>query len=180
MKKRSILLSLLMIGLIAALITTATTAVVTDTVTSTSNVFTAGVVDLTADGGCDEDAAPYGGPCNIGVVAFNIGTGSQANLKPGASISHDFTVASDGSLPFTYAVTLTKDAGTLWTCSAAIVTATSSVTAAGADTVANAIPSSAAAQNETVRVTVSMPLAAGNTCQGVSGQLTVTFVATQS
>jgi predicted ribosomally synthesized peptide with SipW-like signal peptide len=180
--KKSILISLMVIGAVAAMITAATSASFTDTVTSQNNQFTAGVLDLALTDGttCDEIAPPYGGPCDVGTVSFTVGTGTQSNLKPGDSISHDFTVKNSGTLGFTYAVTLTPDAGAIWTCSSSAVTKTQSVTASGSDSTANAIPDSTAAQNETVRVTVSMPLAADNTCQGATGKLEVKFVATQS
>jgi predicted ribosomally synthesized peptide with SipW-like signal peptide len=175
--KKSILLSLLVIGVVASLVVASSGAVFSDTVTSSGNTFTTGHVDLTVDTLCDEAAAPYGGPCDIGTVAFS---GTPLNLKPGDSVSHDFVIANSGSLGFTY-VTTPSTTGALWTCDATDPpTVTVSVTANGADGTPLTIPSSAAAQNETVRVVVALPAAAGNGCQGVSGALTLTFVATQS
>jgi len=178
--KRSILLSLLVIGAVAALITAATAASFTDEVTSNGNTFTAGTVNLSADTLCKNEPAvgnPIGGPCNIGTVTF---TGA-GNLKPGDSVYHDFTVANEGSLGFTYATTIVNLSGAIFTCDGTYpVTVT--ITGGGtAHPLGNGTGSIASlASSQTVRVTVAMPADAGNGCQAKTGQFDVRFVATQS
>jgi predicted ribosomally synthesized peptide with SipW-like signal peptide len=178
--KRSILLSLLVIGAVAALITAATAASFTDEVTSNGNTFTAGTVNLSADTLCKNEPVvgnPIGGPCNIGIVTF---TGA-GNLKPGDSVYHEFTVANEGSLGFSYATTIVNKSGDIFACDSpnyATVTITGGGTAhplgAGTGSIA------ASGSSQTVRVTVELPPAAGNDCQGDTGQFDVKFVATQS
>lgn len=91
MKKRSILISMLVIGVVAALIAAATTATFSDQVTSTSNSFKAGTLSLVATGAtntCDRsgnaaglhgaDATAVGGGndaagadgCDLGAITF--------------------------------------------------------------------------------------------------------------
>lgn len=179
--KRSILLSLMVIGAVAALITAATSATFTDQVTSTANTFTAGTVNLTADGNCPDAGTTTG--CSYSAVNFTMPAGG---LMPGQSVHHDYTIANAGSLNFTYATTTTPHApgsgANIWTCnsSAVSVVVTGGDDAAGGGSINGSGATTGSKTPDTVTVTVSMPLAADNSCQGATGTLDVVFTATQA
>lgn len=124
MKKRSILISMLVIGVVAALIAAATTATFTDRVTSTGNDFKAGTLLMqitgtqndcagrvyggdTAESG-EESATNGGGAadgnigCDAGKLTFtadanNAGTDAN-NMAPGDSFTADYTIENVGTL----------------------------------------------------------------------------------
>ena len=78
---KKILISLLAIGVVAAVAIGATIAYFSDTETSIGNTFTAGVLDLNVDGG------------NTNVVKFNV-----ANMRPGNQPKGSYILANVGSI----------------------------------------------------------------------------------
>jgi predicted ribosomally synthesized peptide with SipW-like signal peptide len=124
MKKRSILISMMVIGVVAALIAAATTATFSDQVTSNGNTFTAGTLYMSVDAGTANDcgtrvgavgkfgadATPTsttsGGPdagaltgCDIGKASFTIGSG--ANTAGATCQAPDGTTNVGGLAPGT-------------------------------------------------------------------------------
>ncbi|HKS91570.1 MAG TPA: SipW-dependent-type signal peptide-containing protein [Tepidiformaceae bacterium] len=88
MKKRSILISMLVIGVVAALIAAATTATFSDQVTTGTNTFTAGTLYMSVNNQCDR-AGTTGGTGNWAGSVGNYGTdatavagGPDANANP--------------------------------------------------------------------------------------------------
>src|SRR5215510_8067341 len=100
--KRSILLSFLVLGAVAAMISAATSATFSDSVTSNGNTAAAGTLFLSVDGNCgkagDTQARTKGADsaCVRGTAA------TFTNMKPGASAqTKNFSIRNDGSLPGT-------------------------------------------------------------------------------
>jgi predicted ribosomally synthesized peptide with SipW-like signal peptide len=87
--KRSILLSLMVIGAVAALITAATSAVFSDEVTSTGNTFTSGTLIINIDGQH---------PTESGQLTFS-------DMTPGDYKVQKVHVSNPGTLQLRYAVT---------------------------------------------------------------------------
>lgn len=102
MKKRSILISMLVIGVVAALIAAATTATFSDQVTSTSNSFKAGTLSLVATGAtntCDRSGNAAG---LHGADATAVGGGNDAAGNAGCDL---------GTISFAQVLTAGKSAG---------------------------------------------------------------------
>ncbi len=99
--KRSVFLSLAVIGLVAAMITAATSAVFTDAATSTDNQFNTGTLDIQLkddnEGPADDVSAS---------ITFD-------KMAPGDSVVKPVTVSNPGSLGLRYALgaTSTNDDG---------------------------------------------------------------------
>lgn len=163
--KRSIFLSLLMIGAIAALVTAATSASFSDTVTSEGNTFSAGTLFLSVDANCGlaPDALPRtsgGTSCSRG-VSF-----SASNIKPGdAATTKAIVVRNDGSL-----------GGTLTTVQT--VTYSDGTNCGGSNWTISSVPVSAslaAGSSTTYNASVQLKSTAGNGCQGQSATVDISF-----
>jgi predicted ribosomally synthesized peptide with SipW-like signal peptide len=187
MKKRSILISMLVIGVVASLIVAATSATFTDQVTSNANTFKAGTLLMSVDSHCGDrvyggDATPAvtgttGGAavdgntgCDISTVTF--GSGDQNNMKPGDSVSHGFEVVNNGSL----AGTLSASASTIKVYKADGTTvSTSCVASDWTVTTPTGTAALAAAGSTTQTVSLTLNAEAGNGCQGQIAKVDVTF-----
>jgi len=156
---RKFLTAIFVIGLVATLAGAGVYAVFTDTATNTGNEFTAGTLA-------------------IGLETKSWSTGFD-NMKPGDTVTFTITVRNDGSLPLDYTITtvLTGELITLGSNPCG-------VSAIRVDTAAYTPPETLSVEGggdwkDTVNIDITMPSAAGNTYQGKSGTLTVTFDATQ-
>ncbi len=168
--KKSILLSLMVIGVVAALIATSTMASFSDQVTSNDSSFTAGTIFLSVDDNCgltpDTQARAEGSDtvCARG-VALTVG-----NMKPGdAASTHTFDIRNDGSLAGLLDVTIT--ATPTGTC------------AVGSDWIVSAnVDNQALAAGGTTTYVLSVALdsSAGNECQAESLDVDIVFRIDQS
>ncbi|MBX7112110.1 MAG: M73 family metallopeptidase [Dehalococcoidia bacterium] len=193
--KRSIFLSLAVIGLVASMIAAATGAVFTDTATSTGNQFQTGTLNIKLaddnEGAADDVSASI----------------SFSNMAPGDSVVKPITVSNPGSLGLRYALTSSstnadgKDlkgqivlkvvqvAGT-GSCSAsafsgspaylyngALGAAAFGDVTTGAQTGDRAVAASA---SEVLCLQASLPIATGNAFQGAATTATFTFTAEQT
>jgi predicted ribosomally synthesized peptide with SipW-like signal peptide len=174
--KKSILLSLMVIGAVAAMITAATSASFTDSVTSSSNSFSTKVVDLSLGAGpanCVEAGPSYGGPCTQTTVNTFVGGHGQSDLRPGDTVTFDYTVTNSGTASFTYTAALDGTTGALFTCG----TGGTSVVPSLVGTPTTLAPSA----TQTITAKVVFTSGTGdNDCQGKAGSFAVKFVATQS
>lgn len=163
--KRTVLFSLMMIGLVAVIVTAATSASFTDSVTTNGNSFTAGTVFLSVDANCGHapDAQPRTSgarPCSRG-VSF-----SATKMKPGdPATTKKIVVRNDGSINATLTTTQTvvySDSANCGAANWAISTAPSAAPLAAAGTT-------------TYAASVQLRLAAGNGCQAQSATVNITF-----
>lgn len=122
-RKKSIFLSLAIIGVAATMITAATSAVFTDQVVSTSNQMTAGTLFLSVDGNCGTGDSPTArtdgsGGAGGGTACADSFTWTETvtNMKIGDTASHTFTIVNDGSLAGTLTATPTFSAETPADC----------------------------------------------------------------
>ncbi len=152
---RKFLTAILVIGLVATLAGAGMYAVFTDAATSTGNTFKAGTLD-------------------IGLETKSWSAGFD-NMKPGDTVTFTITVRNDGTLPLEYTITtvLTGELITLGSNPCY-------VSARRVDTAAYSPPESLSVEGggdwkDIVEIDITMPSAAGNTYQGKSGLLTVTF-----
>lgn len=163
--KRTIFLSLLMIGAVAAIVTAATTASFSDTVTSNGNTFVAGTLFLSVDGNCgvspDAQARTSGATtCSRG-VSF-----SASNIKPGDSATTKAIVVKNaGSIAGTLVTTQTVSYSDGTNCGASNWT----ISSAPAST-----PLAAGGQT-TYNASVQLLSSAGNGCQGQSATVNLSF-----
>lgn len=185
MKKRSILISMLVIGVVASLIVAATSATFTDQVTSKSNTFTAGTLYMSVDSLCG--GRTYGGDstpatttsggagvdantgCDVGTVTFT----GQGNMKPGDTVSHNFTVANQGTL----AGTLTASAGTItvYKADGTTLSATCHASDWTVTVPSGSTPLAASPASTTQAVSMMLNSTAGNGCQGAVAKVDITF-----
>ncbi len=168
--KKSILLSLMVIGVVATFIAASTTATFSDEATSNGNSFTAGTIFLSVDDNCgltpDTSARTEGSDtaCVRG-VALTVG-----NMKPGeAASTHTFDIRNDGSLAGLFDVTITATptgacaVGSDWIVSSNV---TGETLAAGGVT--------------TYVLSVALDSSAGNECQAESLDVDIVFRIDQS
>ena len=165
---KKVLLSLMVIGLISALVGGATFAYFTSQATNTNNVFATGTLTIGAS-----------------AAGANVGTMNFANKAPGDSDTYTITVNNLGSLDFKYKVSAAQTAGdaALYAALMAEVKVGSVSKYSGplsglSDVLLNS--SLAAGGNEAVSFTISLPTSAGNALQGKSATMTFTFDATQT
>ncbi len=172
--KKSILLSLMVIGVVATFIAASTTALFSDQVTSNNNAFTTGTIFLSVDDNCgslvaeplESQARTEGSdtPCARGAF-FTV-----TNMKPGqAASTHTFDIRNDGSLAGLLDVTIT--ATPTGTC------------AVGSDWIVSAnVVDQALAAGGTTTYALSVQLAstAGNECQSESLDVDIIFRIDQS
>lgn len=193
--KRSIFLSLAVIGLVAAMITAATGAVFTDTASSTENKFNTGTLDIKLT---DDNEGP------LDDVTASIGF---SNMAPGDSVVKPLTVNNPGSLGLRYALTsASTDAdskalrgqitlkivqvASIGACSASAFSGSPTflyngvLTSAGFGSVTTGAQAGdrplAAAGGEVLCLQASLPIATGNTFQGAATTTTFTFTAEQT
>jgi predicted ribosomally synthesized peptide with SipW-like signal peptide len=111
-RKKSIFLSLVVIGVAATMITAATMAVFTDQVVSTGNQLDAGTILLSVDNNCG--LTPDAGARAAGSGGTGGGTACPAtftwtetvsNMKLGDIASHTFNIENDGTLAGTLSAT---------------------------------------------------------------------------
>ena len=188
MKKRSILISMLVIGVVAALIAAATTATFSDQVTSNGNTFKAGTLYMSVDSQCDRAGqtsvgnfgtdnatpTPTGGrdagndePCSLTDAHF-----TATGMYPGASVNRDYPVSNLGSLKgdLTVTSTVTTDGGTACDGSNFTVDLTNGTQTIAGGTAATPAPN----------VKLTMKDTAGNACQGVTATVNLVFHLVQS
>ena len=163
--KRSILLSLMTVAVVAVFISASTAASFTDSVTSNGNSFTAGTLFLSVDANCGK--APDAQPRVSGAIVCSRGVAfSAANIKPGnAASTKAIVVRNDGSL-----------AGTLTTTQAVVYS--DPVNCGAANWTISAPPAAgpiAAAGTITYNASVQLLAAAGNGCQAQSATVNLTF-----
>lgn len=91
-RKVSVLLSLAVIGVVAALITTTTTALFTDSATSTGNTFATGTLDIKLT---DDSEGP------LDTVSGSI---TYSNMAPGDTAYKPIAVSNAGTLQLRYAM----------------------------------------------------------------------------
>jgi len=96
-RKKSILLSLAVIGAMAALITAATSAVFTDTATSDGNTFGTGTLSILL---ADNDETTPTDPVTASITS--------TDMAPGDVVYGPISVVNDGSLELRYAMTSTS------------------------------------------------------------------------
>lgn len=193
--KRSIFLSLAVIGLVASMIAAATGAVFTDTATSTENQFQTGTLNIKLaddnEGAADDVSASI----------------SFSNMAPGDSVVKPITVSNPGSLGLRYALTSSstnadgKDlkgqivlkvvqvAGT-GSCAAAAFSGSPAYLyngALGAAAFGDVTTGSqagdralASSASEVLCLQASLPIATGNAFQGAATTATFTFTAEQT
>lgn len=163
--KRSIFLSLLMIGAIAALLTAATSASFSDAVTSDSNTFTAGTLFLSVDANCGP--APDSQPRTAGNTSCSRGVSfSASNIKPGdAATTKAIVVRNEGSVGGTLTTTQTVTYSDGTNCGASNWTISSVPASAGL----------AAGASTTYNASVQLKSSAGNGCQGQSATVDISF-----
>jgi predicted ribosomally synthesized peptide with SipW-like signal peptide len=169
--KRSILLSLLVIGAVAALITAATSATFSDSVTSNGNTATAGTLFLSVDNYCgkapDTNARLKGADtaCDRGIAA------TFTNMAPGATAqTKTYAVRNDGSLAGKLNVTQTLVSSDPTGCPVSNWTVSTAPTNV----------SLAAAGTTSYILSVALNTAAGNACQGVTLTINLTFALAQA
>lgn len=148
--KRKLTTSLMTMGLVSALVGGATFAIFTDASTNANNTFKAGTVNVEA------------GAQNYGAIAID-------NMAPGDTIDGSFVVQNVGSLELRFDTSANATGDLFSGANGAIVTITNPT-----DVVVGAGGSA------TVNYTVSLPLAADNTYQDVSGNLSFTVDAEQT
>ncbi|MGE0228674.1 MAG: TasA family protein [Dehalococcoidia bacterium] len=193
--KRSVFMSLAVIGLVAAMITAATSAVFTDAATSTDNTFNTGTLDIQLK---DDNEGPADD------VSASI---TFENMAPGDSVAKPVTVSNPGSLGLRYALTSSStndnkkdladqivlkivkvaDAGS---CGASAFSGSPTYAYNGAlgkaafGDVATGAQSGdrslAAAGSEVLCLQASLPIATGNEFQGAATTTTLTFTAEQT
>ncbi len=172
--KKSILVSLMVVGVMATLIGASTRAVFTDTVTSTGNTFTAGTVDIVANGDADD------------LVTYSFsGTGCPSTMVPGESCTTTVTVTNASStlaVDYTVSASITAgaecdatNAGDDWTVSVGSYTDTTDNS--GVDDTRH-FPAGVA-DSETFVVTVTLNASVDDDCQGASTTASVTINGTQ-
>jgi predicted ribosomally synthesized peptide with SipW-like signal peptide len=157
---KKILVSVMVIGLVAALAGAGLHAIFNDTETSTGNTFTAGTLNI-----------------SLGTTSRSTG---YNNMKPGDTVTFTIIVNSDGSLPLVYTITtsLSGDlAGGSNPCFVSAVRVDGTVKTAPYEDSLSA--SGGADPSDIVEIDITMPFEAGNEYQGKSGTLTVTFTASQ-
>ncbi len=178
MRKKSVLMSAMVLGLVGALIAASTTASFSDQAVSSGNDFAAGTLMMTLDGSCG--TREFGGTATDPGVDLNTGCAvtnsfSASNMTPGgASTSHQFSVVNTGSLP-----------GTLSASAVAVVDAGHPACDPSNFVITQGPLSTTALQansgnTATYDVSVQLALAAPNACQGATGTVTVTFDLVQS
>jgi len=148
--KTRMFMSMMVIALVAALVGGATFAVFTSSSMNANNTFSAGTVEITL-GTETTDAVAMG------------------NMAPGDVVAGSFVVENTGSLELYYVVTPIAGGALFAGANPAFVTVTANengVLAPGA--------------SATVAYTVTLPLAAGNEYQGVSGSLQFDINAVQT
>lgn len=169
--KRSILLSLLVIGAVAAMITAVTTATFTDQVVSEGNQVQAAIIQIAVDGdSCargtgatdlDNNAAGDG-TCQTTAGGFTAST-----LLPGESDEYTFEVENVGNRSGDLSVTISNVVYTPAACGASnwdiSVTSGAPVTALAAGASTN------------VTVEAALLSTAGNVCQNASVEFDVVF-----
>jgi predicted ribosomally synthesized peptide with SipW-like signal peptide len=167
-RKKSIFLSLAIIGVAATMITAATSAVFTDQVVSESNELTAGTLFMSVDNDCGPGDAgtardsggdgTSGTPCSTTTTSFNV-----TNMTPGQAVTNIFDIVNEGTL----AGTLTGTA----VLANEVPTGCFSVTAGG--TLASTPLAVAATVQHTVTVTLLETV--DNDCQAAAADVVVTF-----
>jgi predicted ribosomally synthesized peptide with SipW-like signal peptide len=156
MNGKAILASLLTIGVAATMLGVGTFAYFSDTETSSGNTFTAGTLDIT-----------------LGSATYSM---NILNMKPGDTKTVTLDVNSIGTLPLNYTIT-TSLTGSIMK---GVVDNDPYVSAIRVDSAPYSAPETLSAANgtdnsDTVEVDITLPYAAGNEYQGLSGSLDITF-----
>lgn len=161
--KRSIIMSMLVIGALATLIGAGTWATFTDSGTATGDV-TAGTVNVVLNSDTSDDVE----------LAFEPGTDPEcpANMAFGETCTAALTVANAGSLSVTYAVTVVDSAADCFTSVLDIEAALEA-----GDEEGDADHDAGDSHSGTVTTTLDSDAEA---CQGATNTVTVTVDATQS
>lgn len=151
-------------GSLTAAFVAISTATFTDQVMSENNIFTAGTLFMSVDGECGPPDRTGGGGGAGGGAACSITTAdlSVADLQPGDSASHVFTIVNEGSVAGELSVVATATGD----CFDATVTGPTSTSLAANGEVGD---------ETTATVEVALPLASGNECQGDTSTVEVTF-----
>lgn len=149
-----ILASLLMIGLVLGVAGAGTWAIFSDDASSTGNTFTAGTLDI-----------------STGIVTKSVGFD---NIQPGDTVDITIPVDNVGSLPLKYTIS-TSISGTM--TGGLYDPVVSDITVNGASYVAPQLLDNG--DTDTVVISVTLPLDAGNNYQGTTGILDVVFSAVQ-
>lgn len=154
------MMSLMIIGLVSALVGGATFAIFTDSAVNQNNTFTAGTLDIVLNNDTDDE-----------VTSFNV-----TDIKPGDSGSAIVNVKNNGSLALKYNMTITKNGDLFGGSNPIAITVKNS-----AGTVLNLADfrDLAVGANEDLTVEWSFPSSAGNEYQGKSGTFDLTFNAEQ-
>ncbi len=162
---RKVLFSVMVIAALLALIAGVTYAVFTDQAMSDIEVFSAGTVDIVVDNEVDDDFATTFHEAN-----FSMGTG----WAPGDQTSQTITIDNTGTLDVIYTVYLDYDynPGDIWRCDPNGYNLHVWTTPTDTGVIASG-------NNVQVTLNAEMPLAAGNDCQGATGDLRVTVHAVQ-
>jgi predicted ribosomally synthesized peptide with SipW-like signal peptide len=159
--KRSILLSMVVIGAIAAMVTAGAFSAFSDTATGTGTI-TAATIDVIVDGDADDDV----------VLTF-----SPQNLLPGESSSDSFSVLNNGNRDVHLVATPVVSGGTGGCPNGNLTPVVFSITDTPTDDHGGNIHI-ADGSTETGTVTATLVAGAPEACQGVTFTITVTFVAT--
>jgi predicted ribosomally synthesized peptide with SipW-like signal peptide len=167
--KRSILLSMLVIGAVAAMITAVTTATFTDQVVSEANEVQAGIIQISVDGdSCSrstgatdtDNNADGDGTCKTVAGGF-----TATKLLPGESDEYTFKVENVGNRTGDLTVSIGTPTYTPAACGASnwdisIDDSTHTIAAGG---------------SVNVKVTAELVSTAGNACQNASVEFDVVF-----
>lgn len=148
--KTRIFMSMLVIALAAALVGGATMAIFTDMEQSLGNTFAAGTVDIT-----------------VGTTTLAV---NSDNIDPGDTKTGSFSVTNAGTLELRYSVSAATSGALFGGANPAVV--------GGLDDDQNVVLAPGA--TATVTFTVTLPAAAGNEYQGVSGTVNLTINAVQT
>lgn len=174
MRRKSVLLSAMVLGLVGALIAASTAATFSDQAVSDGNTFEAGTLYMSLDGQCG--TREYGGSPTDPGVDGNTGCSVTASftatdMVPGGQpVSHEFTIENLGSLPGTLSAStaVTVDAGHPGCAASNFI-----VTNGGLST--TSLAANGGADTATYEVSVALDANAPNACQGATGTVTVTF-----
>lgn len=191
--KKSILLSLMVIGAVAAMITAATSAVFTDQAQSTGNTFSAGTLDIDLS----DDSE---GPAEAVTASITF-----SNMAPGDKVTKPITVSNTGSLALRYAFASGAVDGSPAGLGAAVTLKIVVVASTGACTGSTSFSSPiasgslssttfgdstqgqqsgdrslAVSASEVLCLQAELPLSSGNPLQGASTTATFTFSAEQT
>jgi predicted ribosomally synthesized peptide with SipW-like signal peptide len=173
-EKKSILLSLLVIGAVALLITAGTTATFTDQVTSTDNEIQNAIIMISVDGECtdrefgsspDNPNVPGEEGCEYDAIATDF---TATKLLPGEYDEHEFVVTNDGNRQGDLTVSFANKTSSVVACA----TSNWTIEATGnSGTTENLDPG----DTHEVTVKVTLESTAGNVCQDATLTFDVVF-----